>query len=415
MKEALALILLVVVCLLFPSAAGAQPVDVGEPRSDNQPVVRAILFYSPTCPHCHAVITEVLVPMVNEHEDQLQIVAIDTSQLAGAQLYQAAIERYQIPSERLGVPTLVVDDVVLVGGLEIPEQFPALFEEGIAAGGIDWPDIPGLAGIISEAATHPAPTLTPMTTAIPVATSVIMPTATATPVPFPTTVPQATEMPLPSATGTSEPPILTVGDDEISVKEAQGPPSDTVGFTLAGVVLVGMTGAFGYAAWRVSVVRQRLLNFGSNPGIRATTWLFPLLAVIGLGVASYLAYVEVNQVQAVCGPVGECNIVQTSAYAVMLGIPVAVWGVLHYVAAGVLWTGQRFLSGRWANLSALGLLGLMLFGTLFSIFLTCLELFVIQAICAWCLSSAMITTLLMLIVVIPVTSGLCPENGWRKS
>jgi uncharacterized membrane protein/thiol-disulfide isomerase/thioredoxin len=411
MKEALALIMLIVVCLLFPSASDAQPVDVGGPRSDDQPVVRAILFYSPTCPHCHDVITEVLVPMVNEHGDQLQIAAIDVSQLGGAQLYQAAIERYHIPSERLGVPTLVVGDVVLVGGLEIPEQFPALFKEGVASGGIDWPDIPGLAGMISEAATHPAPTLTPVTTAVPVATSVIVPTATATPVPFPTTVPQATGVPLPSATGISEPSVLTVGDDEISVQEAQEPPSDPVGFILAGVVLVGMTGAFGYAAWRVSVVRRRLLNLGSNPGIRATTWLFPLLAVIGLGVAAYLAYVEVNQVQAVCGPVGECNIVQTSAYAVMLGIPVAVWGVLHYVAAGVLWTGQRFLSGRWANLSALGLLGLMLFGTLFSIFLTCLELFVIRAICAWCLSSAVITTFLMLIVVVPITSSLGSEKG----
>jgi uncharacterized membrane protein len=405
----LALIVFIVLCLMLPSTAVAKPVDVDEPRSDDQPVVRAILFYSPTCPHCHSVITEVLVPMVNEHGDQLQVGGIDTSQLGGAQLYQAAIERYEIPPERLGVPTLVVGDVVLVGGLEIPEQFPALFEEGLAAGGVDWPDIPGLAGLISEAKARPSPTPTSVTTAIPVATSAVVPTAS------PTIVPQATGVPPVSATDTPEPSVLAVGDDEISIGEVQEPPSDPVGFTLAGVVLVGMIGAFGYAAWRVTIVRQRLFNSAGNPGIRSRTWLIPLLAVLGLGVAAYLAYVEVKQVEAVCGPVGECNIVQTSAYAVMLGIPVAVWGVLHYVAAGVLWTGQRFLSGRWANLSALGLLSLMLFGTLFSIFLTCLELFVIQAICAWCLSSAMITTLLMLIVVIPVTSGLCPENGRRKS
>jgi uncharacterized membrane protein len=222
-------------------------------------------------------------------------------------------------------------------------------------------------------------------------------------------------MPPVSATDTPEPSVLTVGDDEISIGEVQEPPADPVGFALAGVVLVGMIGAFGYAAWRVTEVRQRLFNFAGNPGIRSRTWLIPLLAVLGLGVAAYLAYVEVKQVEAVCGPVGECNIVQTSAYAVMLGIPVAVWGVLHYVATGVLWTGQRFLSGIWANLSGLGLLGLTLFGTLFSIYLTCLELFFIRAICAWCLSSAVITTLLMLMVVVPVTSGLCLENGRRKS
>jgi uncharacterized membrane protein/thiol-disulfide isomerase/thioredoxin len=411
----LALIVFIVLCLMVPSTAIAKPVDVDELRSDDQPVVRAILFYSPTCPHCHYVITEVLVPMVNEHGDQLQVVAIDTSQLGGAQLYQAAIERYEIAPERLGVPTLVVGDVVLVGGLEIPEQFPALFEEGLAAGGVDWPDIPGLAGLVSEAEARPSPTPTSVTTAIPVATSAIVPTAIATPVLSPTIVPRVTSMPPTSATDTAEPSVLTVGDDEISIAEVKEPPSDPVGFALAGVVLVGMIGAFGYAAWRVTIVRQRLFNFASNPGIRSKTWLIPLLAVLGLGVAAYLAYVEVNQVEAVCGPVGECNIVQTSAYAVMLGIPVAVWGVLHYVASGVLWTGQRFLSGRWANLSVLGLLGLTLFGTLFSIYLTCLELVVIHAICVWCLSSAVITTLLMLMVVVPVTSGLCPENGWRKS
>jgi uncharacterized membrane protein len=405
----LALIVFIVFCLMVPSAAVAKPVDVDEPQSDDQPVVRAILFYSPSCPHCHSVITEVLVPMVSEHGDQLQLVGIDTSQLGGAQLYQAAIERYEIPPERLGVPTLVVGDVVLVGGLEIPEQFPALFEEGLAAGGVDWPDIPGLAGLVSEAEAHPSPTPTSVTMAIPVATSAIVPTAS------PTIVPQATSMPLTSAADTAEPSVLTVGDDEISIEQVQEPPSDPVGFTLAGAVLVGMIGAFGYATWRVTMVRQRLFNLVSNPGIRSKTWLIPLLAVLGLGVAAYLAYVEVNQVEAVCGPVGECNIVQTSAYAVMLGIPVAVWGVLHYVAVGVLWTGQRFLSGRWANLLALGLLGLTLFGTLFSIYLTCLELVVIRAICVWCLSSAVITTLLMLMVVVPVTNGLCLENGRRKS
>jgi uncharacterized membrane protein len=120
--------------------------------------------------------------------------------------------------------------------------------------------------------------------------------------------------------------------------------------------------------------------------------------VLGLVVAAYLAYVETNQVKAVCGPVGECNIVQTSEYARILGIPVAVLGVLNYLAIGVLWAGQTYLARRWANLSGLGLLGLTFFGVLFSIYLTCLELFVIHAICAWCLCSAIVTMLTMFLV-----------------
>lgn len=344
--------------------------------------------------------------MVNEHGDQLQIVGIDTSQPGGSQLYQAAIERYQIPPERRGVPTLVVGDVVLVGGSEIPAQFPTLFEEGLTAGGIDWPNIPGLAEMLAAAEAEPSPTATSPETATPAAAA----PATATPLSSPTAMPQATTTPLPSSTAVPAPSVLTVGEDEIRPGEAQEPSPDPLGFALAGVVLIGMVVAFGYAAWRVTMARRHLFQLNRNPVARSKTWAIPLLVVAGLGVAAYLAYVEVKHVEAVCGPVGECNIVQGSDYALLLGVPVAVWGVLNYLVVGVLWAGQRYLPSRWANLSTLELLGLTLFGTLFSIYLTCLELFVIRAICAWCLSSAVITTVIMLLVVLPVTGGLPLEK-----
>jgi hypothetical protein len=79
------------------------------------------------------VINEVLLPMLDEYGDQLQVVGIDTYQAAGSQLYQAAIEQYQISPERRGVPALVIHDVVLVGSQEIPDRFPALVKEGLAA------------------------------------------------------------------------------------------------------------------------------------------------------------------------------------------------------------------------------------------------------------------------------------------
>jgi uncharacterized membrane protein len=182
-----------------------------------------------------------------------------------------------------------------------------------------------------------------------------------------------------------------------------------VGFTLAGVVLAGMAVTFSYATLRVTMARQRLCQFNRNPVTRAKTRAIPFLVVLGLGVAAYLAYVEVSRVEAVCGPVGECNIVQGSAYAMVLGVPVAVWGVLYYVAIAALWAGQRTLAGRLANLSLLGLLGLTFFGALFSVYLTCLELFVIHAICSWCLSSAVISTVLMLLTVLAVTGTKEPS------
>jgi uncharacterized membrane protein len=109
--------------------------------------------------------------------------------------------------------------------------------------------------------------------------------------------------------------------------------------------------------------------------------------------------VELTQVEAICGPIGECNIVQSSSYARLLGIPVAVLGALSYVAIIALWIGQRILEPRLSALSLSGLIVLTIFGTLFSIYLTVLELLVIKAICAWCLSSAVLTTLLMILVI----------------
>jgi len=328
-------VLLIVACLVIPPTAAAQSAD--------EPVVQAIFFYTPTCPACHRVISEVLEPMMDDYGDRLQIVRINTHEPSGYELYQATVERYQIPRERQGVPTLVVGDVVLVGGREIPEQFPALAEEGLAAGGIGWPDIPGLAHAISE----------------------------------------------------------------VQPAEIETPPPDPVGFALAGVVLAVMVAALGYAAWRIGTARQRLFQLSQldcNPLTYAKTWAIPLLGLAGLGIATYLAYVEITHAEAICGPIGECNIVQSSPYALILGIPVAVLGVLHYLAIGALWVGQRYLGGRWANLTTLGLLGLTIFGTLFSIYLTCLEIFVVSAICTWCLGSAVTTTILMLLVVKPVRS-----------
>jgi hypothetical protein len=106
-------------------------------------VVRAILFYSPNCPNCHLVIQEVIPPLLEQYGEHLQIGGVDTSTAEGSELYFAAVEYFQIPSERRGVPTLVIGYVVLVGSREIPDRLPELIEQGLVAGGVDWPTIPG--------------------------------------------------------------------------------------------------------------------------------------------------------------------------------------------------------------------------------------------------------------------------------
>jgi uncharacterized membrane protein len=371
-------ILFIAVMLMIPSTVAAQPTD--------EAVARAVLFYSPTCPHCHSVINNTLVPMVNDYgSDVLQIVGIDTSQPEGQQLYQAAIERYQIPDHRRGVPTLVVNEVVLVGSGEIPEQFPTLVEEILAAGGNDWPDIPGLSQVLpAKAEQDSSPPPTPQATATPTP----IPQATATPTLAPlsqvmATLTSTTTPTPPAPTPTPTPSTLTIGKEEIPQIELESPPPDPVGFTLAGIILVGMVIVLSYAAVRISMAHPPLFQLDRNPATYAKTWVIPLLSWLGLGVATYLAYVEVTHVEAICGPVGECNIVQSSSYARILGIPIAVLGVLNYLAIIVLWIGQRDSIKQIANLSVLGLLGLTLLGTLFSIYLSWLEIFAIRAVCAW--------------------------------
>jgi hypothetical protein len=87
--------------------------------------------------------TEVLPPLKEQYGSQLRIAEIDTSTSDGADLYFAAVDYFEIPPDRRGVPTMVVGYVVLVGSREIPERLPILIEQGLDAGGVGWPAIPG--------------------------------------------------------------------------------------------------------------------------------------------------------------------------------------------------------------------------------------------------------------------------------
>jgi uncharacterized membrane protein len=131
-------------------------------------------------------------------------------------------------------------------------------------------------------------------------------------------------------------------------------------------------------------------------------WLTPIFTLAGLGVAAYLSHVELLEVEAVCGPVGDCNTVQQSEYARLLGVlPIGVLGFLGFLAILTAWTMRRWGSGRISLGATVGLLGMTAFGTLFSVYLTFLEPFVIGATCLWCLSSAVIMTTLYALALKP--------------
>ena len=378
--------------LLFPFLIAGQSAEA--------PVVQAVLFYSPTCPHCQQVINELLIPMQDQYGDQLQIIGIDTSQQAGGELYQKAIESFKIPAGRRGVPTLIVGDTILVGSVEVPDRFPRLVEAGLSAGGIGWPDIPDLAVAIPDLPPPAGPneksdTLLQATAVADSSTQDQLPVSEPTAVAIKESVgePGKAQQPVQTAQ------MLENVNEEPTVSESGIPASDPVGFILAWIVLLGMSGSLLYTLRQIWICRRSLGLARISAASFDLSWAVPALAMVGLGVALYLSYVEVNQVEAICGPIGECNIVQASPYARLLGVPIAVLGLLSYLAIVVLWFGQRILHNHLQAISALLLLGITVFGTGFSAYLTVLELFVIKAVCAWCLTSAVITTLIMILMV----------------
>jgi uncharacterized membrane protein len=120
-----------------------------------------------------------------------------------------------------------------------------------------------------------------------------------------------------------------------------------------------------------------------------------LLCLIGIGVAGYLTYTHYAGLRVVCLSSGGCETVQASVYSKLDGIPVAVLGLAGYI--GILFSlAIRNDLGRAAGF------GLALVGFLFSMYLTYRELFTIKAICQWCVSSAVIMTLLTILTAIRV-------------
>lgn len=126
------------------------------------------------------------------------------------------------------------------------------------------------------------------------------------------------------------------------------------------------------------------------------------LAIAGVAVAGYLSWVALDEDQeAVCSGVGDCQTVQSSEYSEIAGVPIAVLGLGMYLALLALIAARRWWTGLRGEEPPQALAGLTFAlafgGTLYSAYLTWLELFEIEAICVWCVGSAVIVTLLMLL------------------
>jgi uncharacterized membrane protein len=120
-----------------------------------------------------------------------------------------------------------------------------------------------------------------------------------------------------------------------------------------------------------------------------------VLSLIGIGVAGYLTYVHYEGLKVLCLSSGGCETVQASRFAKLGGIPVAVLGLAGYI--GIL--GSLVIRTELGRIAGFGI---ALIGFGFSMYLTYRELFTIKAICQWCVSSAVLMTLLLVLTTIRV-------------
>jgi uncharacterized membrane protein len=365
--------------------------------------VKAVLFYSPTCAHCHKVITEDLPLIWQAYENEvdvkiyssadydaeseespalvglfgskLSILYVDVSTDIGSQLFSSALEAFDALAEGY-VPTMIVGETRLVGGISIPEQLPAIIDQGLAQGGIDWPAIPGLNEAIS--------------------TLILMPTEN----------PESAGSSDNNNTDPAEPPTNTTKPTMLDLFN-----QDPVGNGLSVVVLLGMLVSVGFVF--SSLRNPHNLHNPHNP--TPIHWVILPILVLGFVVAGYLSYVETSGVVAVCGPVGDCNTVQNSSYAVLLGlIHVGTLGIIGYITITIAWVMSLISSRRIADYALMAIFAMAIFGTLFSIYLTFLEPFVIGATCAWCLTSAVLMTVILLLSVKPAAHAYARIHKTRK-
>ena len=121
------------------------------------------------------------------------------------------------------------------------------------------------------------------------------------------------------------------------------------------------------------------------------------LALAGIFVALYLLLYKIGVVGNLSCSIGSCETVNTSKWAVLLGAPVAAWGVVFYVVMFSL--ALASIQDRYADSYAMSKLLVLVsgIGVAFSAWLTFLELFVIHAICQWCVISAIIVTMIFVV------------------
>lgn len=130
-----------------------------------------------------------------------------------------------------------------------------------------------------------------------------------------------------------------------------------------------------------------------------------MLAVLGLLDSIYLVWVKYTGAYALCGPIGNCESVNSSQYSEIFGIPISLLGVGAYAIISALLL-QENRSESWAEYGSMIVFGMSLLGVLYSIYLKFIEVAVLRAICPYCVVSAIILIILLILSGIRLSISL---------
>ena len=345
MRKALPLLLVALLALLSPFNA----------QATTAAQVHAVMFWSDGCPYCKSTLTDFLPGIQQQYGSQLEITLVELVTLEDIDKFYALAASYGLMKSQASVPLMLVGSDILIGADQVAAEMPALVEQYLAAGGVDYP----ASALLDE----------------------LLPTG---------------------QLFTDFDPARITNTAAVAAAETK-----SNGMALAWTTMIGMFAAL----LVVGIFVVRAFQGRPLPMPQWVEWAIPFLAIVGLGVALYLTYTGLNEVIPICGPVAGCGDVQQSPYAKLFGIlPVGLLGAFGYVAILLAWLYRRFRRDRLAHLAGPALFGMGLFGTLFSIYLTYLEIFVIKAVCIWCISSAILITLLMLAGLPPLTQWLAAAD-----
>lgn len=123
-----------------------------------------------------------------------------------------------------------------------------------------------------------------------------------------------------------------------------------------------------------------------------------VLAIVGAGISAYLTYVHFNLDALVCAG-GGCEIVQQSQYSEIMGVPIAVMGLLVFLGViALIIVRERMLD--YAYLANAGIILLLVSSLIYFAYLTYLEMNVIHAWCQWCVATSIVTLILFIVEIV---------------